>query len=112
VIRATVFLDFEGRLVGFEAAGHADSGARGYDLVCAAFSAISRTAYRALEALPGAELRGRAPEPGMLSFEVLRPSASAERAAGIADCLMIGMGDLAREYPGSVALTIERDLEE
>ena len=99
-------------LVGFEAAGHAESASRGYDIVCAAFSMTARTAYRALEALPGVELHGVAPEPGFLSFKVLRPAANAERAAGIADSLVIGMGDLARDYPGAVAFSIVRDWEE
>lgn len=112
MIKAKVVLDREGRVLGFDAAGHADRASRGYDVVCAAFSALARTAYRALEALPGIEIRGLAPEPGSLSFEVLRPAESGERAAGVADCLVLGMGDLAREYPGSVAFTIERDLEE
>lgn len=47
-----------------------------------------------------------------MDFEVLKPAAGTERAAGIADFLLTGLGDLAREYPDAVALTIERDLEE
>ena len=112
MIRAKVVLDEEGCLRGFEAAGHSESGSRGNDLVCAAFTVLARTAYRALEALPGVELRGTAPEPGSLSFEALQGAESAERAAGIADSLVMGIGDLAREFPGAVAFTIERDWEE
>jgi hypothetical protein len=73
---------------------------------------LARTAYRCLEKLPGSQIRGEAPEPGSLSFELLRAAESAERAAGIADFLITGIGDLARDYPDAVALTIERDLEE
>jgi uncharacterized protein YsxB (DUF464 family) len=47
-----------------------------------------------------------------LDFEILNPAAGTERAIGIADFLLTGLGDLAREYPDAVALTIERDLEE
>jgi uncharacterized protein YsxB (DUF464 family) len=112
VIRAKISLDREGRVLGFEAAGHAESAARGYDIVCAAFTVLARTAYGALKALPGIDVRGQAAEPGSLSFEVLSPAASVERAAGIADFLVRGMGDLAREYPGEVAFSIERDWEE
>lgn len=112
MIRAKVVLDKEGRVLGFDAEGHAESASRGYDVVCAAFSVLARTAYRALEALPGIELKGAASEPGSLDFEVIRPAANAERAAGIADCLVTGMRDLARDYPGAVAFSIERDWEE
>jgi hypothetical protein len=47
-----------------------------------------------------------------MSFAVLCPSPSVERAAGIADFLVLGIGDLARDYPEAVALKIERDWEE
>jgi uncharacterized protein len=112
VILAKIFLDREGRVLGFEAAGHAEGAALGKDIACAAFSVLARTAFRALEALPGIKVKGLAPAPGSLSFEVLRPAEDAGRAAGIADFLVTGMSDLARDYPGAVALTIERDWEE
>jgi uncharacterized protein len=112
VIRARVVLDREGRITGFDAAGHAESASRGSDIVCAAFTVLARTAYRALESLPGIELKGIAPEPGSLSFVVIQHAAKAERAVGIADFLVTGMSDLARENPGAVAFSIERDWEE
>ena len=111
MIRATVVLGPGACLLGFRASGHADQGQSGYDIVCAAFSVLARTAYRALEALPGIELHGKAPGPGALSFEVLKPADSRERAAGIADFLLVGLGDLSREYPDAVAFSIEQDLE-
>jgi len=73
---------------------------------------LARTAYRTLGTLPGIELRGEVEGPGCLDFEVLSPVSEAERAVGIADFLLTGLGDLAREYPDAVALTIECDLEE
>lgn len=112
MIRARVVLDREGRIRGFEAAGHSERGSRGDDIVCAAFTVLARTAFRALEALPGIELEGTAPEPGSLSFEVLKSAESAERAAGIADSLVLGISDLVRDFPDAVAFSIERDWEE
>jgi uncharacterized protein YsxB (DUF464 family) len=112
MIRATAVLSAGGCLRLFKAAGHAAAGDRGYDTVCAAFSVLARTAYRALEALPGAELRGFAPEPGNLSFELSKPATNIERAAGIADFLIVGMGDLARDYPDAVEFVLERDWRE
>jgi uncharacterized protein YsxB (DUF464 family) len=101
-------LDRFGAIAGFSAQGHAERGSRGTDLACAAFSVLARTAYRSLEALPGIALRGSAGQPGSLDFTVLGPASDGDRAAGIADFLMIGLSDLAREYPDAVALTIER----
>jgi uncharacterized protein YsxB (DUF464 family) len=112
VIRARIVLDERDTLRSFSASGHAERFSRGRDIVCAAFSVLARTAYKALGALPGIELRGEAEEPGALDFEVLSLASGAERAAGIADFLLTGLGDLAREYPDAVALTIERNLEE
>jgi uncharacterized protein YsxB (DUF464 family) len=112
VIRASVVLDAGACLLSFKATGHAAAGDRGYDIVCAAFSTLARTAYRSLDALPGIELRGSAPEPGSLSFEVRKPAVSSERAAGIADFLIAGLGDLARDYPEAVEFELERDWKE
>ena len=112
MIRARVVLDERGELLSFSASGHAGRFLCGRDVVCAAFSVLVRTAYRALEALPGIELRGEAEGPGRLDFAVLSPALGTEKAAGIADFLLTGLGDLAREYPDAMALTIERDLEE
>jgi len=109
MISAKLVLDEGEGLLSFRATGHAAAGDRGYDIVCAAFSVLARTAYSSLDALPGIELRGSAPEPGSLSFEVRRPPASRERAAGIADFLIAGLSDLARYYPEAVELELERD---
>ncbi len=112
MIRASVVLDAKSNLRRFRASGHALAGDRGYDVVCAAFSVLARTAYRALEALPGVEISGRAPEPGSLSFDITSPAASAERAAGVADFLIAGMGDLARDFPAAVEFVLERNWRE
>jgi len=102
MIRATAVLGADACLLSFEAIGHAASGNHGHDIVCAAFSVLARTAYRALEGLPGMGIRGSAPESGSLSFEVFKSATSVERAAGITDFLVVGMGDLARDFPEAV----------
>jgi uncharacterized protein len=112
MIRARIVLEAGGSLLSFRASGHAASGTGGADLVCAAFSALARTAYRALEGQRGIELRGTAPEPGSLSFDVIRQPDRPERAGGIADFLVAGIGDLARDYPGEVEFVLERDWRE
>jgi uncharacterized protein len=108
VIRARLSLDADGAIAAFRASGHAERGPRGVDIVCAAFSVLARTAYRCLEALPGIALQGEAERPGSLDFSVTEPALDRERAAGIAVFLATGLGDLARDYPDAVAVTIER----
>ena len=112
MIRATAVLGVGDCLRSFKARGHADAGDRGYDIICAAFSVLVRTAYETLKALPGLELKGSAAERGNLSFRVLKGADSAERAAGVADFLVVGIGGLARDYPDAVEFVIERDWRE
>jgi hypothetical protein len=112
MVRAKAVLDRGGCLHRFSASGHAGSGSRGYDIVCASVSVLARTAYRAFEGLSGIELRGEAAEPGFLSFEIRGEADSPERAAGMAAFFVTGMSDLARDYPEAVEFTIERDWEE
>ncbi|HOX32395.1 MAG TPA: ribosomal-processing cysteine protease Prp [Spirochaetales bacterium] len=108
MIAAKVVLDAEGRLVRFEASGHGGAPA-GSDIVCAAFTVLARTAYEALAALPGAEVEGAAPGPGLLRFSVRRiEPGQAAKAEGIADFLLTGISGLEREFPGRVGLSIER----
>jgi uncharacterized protein YsxB (DUF464 family) len=109
VIAAKVVLDADGRIARFEASGHGGRASAGKDIACAAFSVLARTAYEVLAALPGADLEGSAPKPGELRFSVRRIAPeSGERASGIADFLLAGISGLEREFPGQVALTIER----
>ena len=107
MIRATAVLGAGACLLSFEAIGHAASGNHGHDIVCAAFAVLARTAYRALERLPGIGVRGSAPEPGSLSFEVFKPATSVERAAGVTDFLVVGVGDLARDFPDAVEFELK-----
>jgi uncharacterized protein YsxB (DUF464 family) len=109
MIEATLVLDPDGRPLRFEADGHSGKGKAGSNLVCAAFSVLARSAFETLAGLPGADVEGSAPERGSLRFVVRHlPSECAEKAAGIADFLLVGISGLEREYPGEVGLTIER----
>lgn len=109
MIRARVRVDAEGLLLSFEAEGHAEAGPKGFDIVCAAFTALARTAYSALAGLPGASVEGRAPGPGSLAFRVVSlPDSEREKAIGMSAFLLEGLAALEREFPGAVALRSER----
>ncbi|MFD1484335.1 ribosomal-processing cysteine protease Prp [Lacticaseibacillus baoqingensis] len=53
MIKARFTRDVRGNLVRFAMTGHADSGAYGQDIVCAAVSAVSIGAVNGIEALAG-----------------------------------------------------------
>ncbi|MGP1490983.1 MAG: ribosomal-processing cysteine protease Prp [Treponema sp.] len=97
MIRILVELDAENRLLSFEAAGHANYGARGCDIVCAAVTILLRTTVQALSSV---EADVRAEKRGNLQFRVLRfDDGQAERLRYAAEFLWLGITSLQEEYP-------------
>jgi hypothetical protein len=108
VIRAFARIDADGLLLDFEAVGHAGKGSRGFDIVCAAFTVLVRTAYSALAGLPGARIEDRAAEPGSLDFHMESlPDGMRERAIGMSAFLLEGLRALEGEYPEAVEIRTE-----
>lgn len=97
MIHVLVELDAENRLISFEAAGHANHGTKGHDIVCAAVTILLRTTVqvlRSVEADIHAESRGN------LSFQVIKYTAEqAERLRYAAEFLWLGITSLQEEYP-------------
>lgn len=89
-----------GELLSFEASGHAQCDTKGYDIVCAAVSALLRTTVQALHSVQ-ADIH--AVQRGSLSFRVLRYN---ETQRGIlryaAEFLWLGIDCLQHEYPHAV----------
>ena len=110
MIQARLLLDDQGAIRSFEASGHAGKGSRGFDLVCAAFTILARTAVRTIRDVEGATVEGSASEPGSMSWKVLE--GGGERIVGISDFLLTGLGDLALEYPDAIELIVEHDVED
>jgi len=109
VIRARARVDADGLLLDFEATGHAGTGNRGFDIVCAAFTVLVRTAYSALAGLPGAHLEDSAAEPGNLDFHVKSlPDGMRERAIGMSAFLLEGLRALEEEFPEAVEIRTEQ----
>ena len=106
MIAVSLTLDAGGNFRSVEASGHAGAGVRGEDIVCSAVTALLRTTLTALSGeLPGmeAESAGR----GALSFRAPVAGEGASpflRYAGL--FLREGLSAIAREYPGSVDLTV------
>jgi len=97
VIDVLVELDADSRLLSFEAAGHANHGIKGYDIVCAAVTILLRTTVRVLSSI---EADVRAEKRGNLQFRILRSDdEQAERLRYAAEFLWLGITSLQEEYP-------------
>lgn len=108
MIRVGLQHDRLGCLRRFEMVGHATGARFGENPVCAAATALARTAARVLDEVPAVEVRGVAEHEGRLQVHV----ASYERDAsnylkGVSDYLLVGLRDLEREYPDQVSVVVE-----
>jgi len=97
-----------GLLAGFTASGHAGAGRKGEDIVCAAATALLRTAAKVLAGEPGLTVDGQSPEPGVMRL-VLKPPPEEKRdwVRGVTATLLRGLTDLAEEFPGRLKLKID-----
>jgi uncharacterized protein YsxB (DUF464 family) len=108
VVRIRLALSPEGLLRGFEAEGHAGGAARGSNIACAAATALLRTAA-GLCAEHGIVRSGGAAAPGQLRCELAAPGPAARGwLAGVSDFLIKGVSDLRDEFPGEIAVQVER----
>lgn len=100
MIQVLLELDEQKRLLFFEAAGHADCGLKGHDIVCAAVTALLRTTVQALAAVQSKITAGQR---GMLSFTVLHYDESqTARLQYAAEFLWLGISSLQKEYPQAI----------
>ncbi len=107
MIRVEVHVASNGLASRVSAEGHGLRAPFGGDVVCAAASAILRSAARTFECASAARVSGEAREAGRLEFAVeLVGDDSAEWARGVSDSLIRGLADLASEHPEAVAVRI------
>jgi uncharacterized protein YsxB (DUF464 family) len=108
VLRICLTLSPRGRLRGFRAEGHAGARAAGSNTACAAATSLLRTAGT-LCAEHGLVEAGGAPEPGMMRMR-LGPAGEPDEAwlRGVADFLLRGLTDLAREFPREILVRTEQ----
>jgi uncharacterized protein YsxB (DUF464 family) len=93
-----------------EILGHAKRGETEHSTVCAAVSALVRTAGRTIEARGSIPIDGRADSPGSLRFSIEKP-ANIERAdllwlQGVSEYFMTGIRDIACEHPDECRLRV------
>jgi uncharacterized protein YsxB (DUF464 family) len=100
-------LDHGGALRGFSVSGHAGSGPRGEDLVCAAVTVLFRTAARLLRLQGDIRIRGGASENGRMELQIEElPAPRRQWLIGLSDFLIRGARDLQEENPKAIALRV------
>lgn len=109
MIRVLIATDSDGLLSAASVQGHAGYAEPGHDIVCAAATALIRSAARALESDRRFRIAGEVGVPGSLAFEVdcISPY-GAEYLRGVTHYLVVGIGDLAREYPEHCSLDLQK----
>ncbi|MBM7866864.1 ribosomal-processing cysteine protease Prp [Heliobacterium gestii] len=102
MVKVTVYVDEEQRILGFEALGHAGAAPHGQDVVCAAVSALTFTAVNGLEHFLGAKATDvSASKPGDLRCLLQDPLApeAARTAQIILETMVLGLQQTAEAYP-------------
>lgn len=109
MIAVVVVLDGQGALSRMDLSGHAGYWEGKGDPACAATTLLVRSVARLVASLDGWTVNGETRKPGALSVEIeRRPVSSDPWLRGVTDTLLQGLGDIAREYPNSINLELEK----
>jgi len=109
VIRALIVLEPEGLLKRLTVTGHAGSGRKGNDPVCAAVSMLVRTAVRTVEGHAGLDVRYSAGKPGETDLTIGNiPDGERSWLAGVTDMILRGFKDLEMDAPDTIEVVEER----
>lgn len=104
MISVSLQLDSQGCLRRLQSTGHA-IGPQGGNTVCAAATALMRSASRALADHSSIVISGHAPREGVLEIEVLQCGAEYHAyLRGVTDVLLRGLKDLALDEPSEVTI--------
>ena len=108
MISVSISLDKHGIVSSLAASGHAVSGEPGYNIICAAFTVLTRTAARLFESENGIDFTGDAVTPGDMGFCIngVNPD-KLNWAKGVTDFLLIGIKDLETEFPDECSLILK-----
>ena len=107
MIKLDLYLSGDRCLNRFKAAGHAMSGIKGEDILCAAVTVLLRTAAAVLFNEKSLGAHGSAANPGEMEIELFVTSREKiEWLQGVTDFLVKGLHDLKKEYPGKLEVNI------
>jgi uncharacterized protein YsxB (DUF464 family) len=107
LVEIEAVLEADGTLRACKASGHAGAGKAGTDIVCAAVSALMRTALNVLSGRKGITVRGGAPEKGVLWLEADYDADGRDFLFAAGVFLIEGLKSVAQEYPNRCKLTIK-----
>jgi len=107
MIQADVVLDQAGLLRACRVVGHAGAGKRGYDIVCAAVTVLTRTIIRVLSGRKGIAVRG-IPDKGNFYIETEYTPEGREFLDAAGAFLIEGLNSVSEEFPDYCRVTIER----
>ena len=108
MIQAELVLDGAGLLRSCRVQGHAGSGVRGEDIVCAAVSVLTRTIIRVLSDRNGISIRGSIPEQGNFTMEADYTPEAREFLDAAGTFLIEGLNSVSAEFPDYCRVNIER----
>ena len=109
MIDVTLWLDLSGCLFRIDASGHSGSAEAGKDIICAAASTLLRTVSRTLEMEPSISIEGSAEEKGELHFSIsLLEGYEKDWLRGVSAFTVVGLKDLALEYPDYCRISLRR----
>jgi uncharacterized protein YsxB (DUF464 family) len=85
---------------------HKRTGKAGADIVCAAVSVLVRTALRLFSGKKGIEVRGAAPERGLLWMELDYTAEGRDFLSTAGEFLLEGLKGVSEDYPKNCKMTI------
>lgn len=98
-----------GNIINFTVSGHADAGPHGYDLVCAAVSAVTFGTYNAIEALTGVALPLKLGKTGgffHLQVEETKQPATNEKIQWLLEGMVVSLETIARDYGKHIRIKV------
>ena len=108
MIYVDMILDEAGLLKSCQVSGHAGTGKRGSDIVCAAISVLTRTTVRVLSEREGVIIRGNIPEPGNFYLEAEYTQEGRDFLSAVGTFLIEGVASVSAEFPNNCKVNIQR----
>lgn len=105
MITIDIFRNQSKIISGFSVTGHADTAPHGYDIVCAAVSALTQSAILGLERYLGREIELDI-KSGMLRLHLL--SKPDDSTSAIMETMLLGLSEIAKQHSRSVRIIEHR----
>lgn len=105
MIKVQIMREAGEAIIGFRVSGHANSAPKGHDIVCAGVSALTQSAVLGLERCLKRQFKLDITS-GKLLMELT--GSPDERTQAILETMLLGLQEIARNYPKSVQIQEHR----